>query len=95
MSRDLKEVSHESIYSEENSRKERKQQLHRTGLFHHKEARMLEKSEQGKEKEETSCGEVVTVSEESRQDYHLQPLVRTLSRNSHSGILSRKAGEMI
>lgn len=48
--------------------------------INNKEVRMLEKSEQGRREEETSCGGGShTVSEESREDYHLQPLVRTLS----------------
>lgn len=51
MSRDLKEVSHESIYSEENSReKEIATTKDLACSINNKEARMLEKSEQGKER---------------------------------------------
>ena len=51
MSRDLKEVSHVSIYSEENSReKEIATTKDLACSINNKEARMLEKSEQGKER---------------------------------------------
>lgn len=51
LSRDLKEVSHESIYSEENSREREIATTQELACsINNKEARMLEKSEQGKER---------------------------------------------